>query len=137
MSSKMSLAAVRQAFDAHLLTFTAGGDVNLAGTDYTPQAGKPYLSSRLTYQRSPVGIGTPVAYEVRGTYQVNVNRPAIEGLPTADSLAARIVELFQRNTTLALATGAVLTVMSASEQAEIPAGDWLTVPVVIEWYGTE
>ena len=136
--SVISHGAVRTAFNARLQTFTDGGDVNVTGTDYTPQAGRPYITGSLTsYIRTPVGYGLSAPHDVRGTYQVSVNRPAIEGLATADSVAKRVEALFPRGLSLALATGAVLTVMSASERPEMTSGDWLTVPVVIEWYGTE
>lgn len=136
--TKLTKAAVQDAFDTRLRSFAAGGDVTLAGQGYQPRAGRPYLSSRMSaYVHTPLGIGADVAYEASGTYQVNVNRAAIEGLPTADSIAARVAYLFRRGTALELATGAVLTVISASEAPEIPSGDWLTVPVSITWYASE
>jgi hypothetical protein len=131
--------AVRTAFEALLATFPAGGDVvTEASPQYAPKAGKPYLSGRLAaYARTPIGIGTPTPEMVAGSYQINVQRPATEGVGPGSAIAARLVHLFDRGTALALATGQVLTVEQASEQPAIFAGDWITIPVVIQYYGTE
>lgn len=136
--TQITLAAVSAAFDAQLQGFTAGGDVNLEGTRYQPQAGRPYLSSRLAaYQRTPAGIGPVTGYQVAGSYQVNVNRPATEGAAAARAVAAQLTVLFARGTAIALATGHALTIENASEQPLIEGGDWLTVPVVVSWFCTE
>ena len=131
-------AATQAAFDARLKTFTVGGDINLWGSPYQPQAGRGYLSSQLSsYTRTPLGIGADSAGQAVGTYLIRVNRPAIEGARIAQETAARLCVLFRRGTALALATGGVITVQQASEQAGISAGDWLTVPVVVQFFGTD
>ena len=73
--------AVRRAFDARLATFVAGGAAIITGgVPYQPQAGVPYITGRLAaFSRDPLGVGPGAAQQVRGSYQVNVNRPAIEG----------------------------------------------------------
>jgi len=134
----LSLAAVKSALDQHLLTFTAGGDVHVQGGTYEPAAGVPYIRGDLpAYQRRPAGIGVSTAFTATGTYQVRVVRPSIEGSAMALSIAARIAHLFRRGTALVLATGAVLTVENATEQAEMPSGDWIVVPVIVSWFCTE
>jgi Bacteriophage related domain of unknown function len=132
-------SGVRHAFEALLNTFTAGGYVVTETQPfYAPQAGVGYLSGRLSaYQRTPMGIGAPTPEQVTGFYQINVNRPTAEGSDPADAIAARLVNLFDRGTALATETGQVLTVQQASERPAITAGDWLTVPVVVEYFGTE
>jgi hypothetical protein len=132
-------SAVRHAFEALLNTFSAGGQIVVETSPvYAPQAGVGYLSGRLSaYDRVPMGIGAPTPQSVTGFYQISVNRPTAEGSDLADAIAARLVNLFDRGTALALETGQVLTVQQASERPAITSGDWLTVPVVIEWFGTE
>ena len=137
--TQITKAAVQLAFEAQLGTFTAGGAViTEAAPIYNPQAGVGYLSGRLSaYARTPVGIGPDVPSSVTGSYQVNVQRPAVEGSGMANAIAGMLVHLFVRGAALALATGQVLIVEQASEQPAIPSGDWITVPVVIEYFGTE
>ena len=97
-------SAVRHAFEARLATFTAGGDIIVeTSPPYNPQAGIGYLSGRLAaYARTPMGIGAPTPESVAGSYQINVQRPVIEGADMADAIAARLVHLFDRGTGLAL-----------------------------------
>jgi hypothetical protein len=136
--TQITQIAVQVAFDALLTTFTDGGDVNLAGTPYIPQAGVPYLASQIAaFQRMPEGVGPNAPNSVAGSYAIRVNRPAIEGLAMAGSLAGRLVALFHRGLPVVLATGPILTIEAATEQPAIMAGDWLTVPVNVSWYGSE
>jgi len=130
---------VRQALEALLSTLVGAGDINLESAAlYLPKANTPYVSGRISaYTRVPMGVGYPTPCEVNGMYQINVNRPAIEGADMAASVAARVVALFQRGTALVLTTGPVLTVLQAGEQPLITAGDWLTVPVVVSFSGAE
>lgn len=133
----MSYAAVQAALDGIVTAFVAGGDVNTEGTQYQPTAGSPYLSARITaYQRTPLGLGTSTPFEERGFYQVSVNRPATEGIGQAAAVADVVVGLFPRGSSIALPTGNVLTIEYASARQAIPAGDWLTVPVVVSWFCT-
>lgn len=131
--------AVRRAFDARLATFSAGGAAIITGgVPYQPQAGVPYITGRVAaFVRAPLGVGASTAHRIDGTYQVNVNRPATEGADMADSIAGRIARHFTRGTAIALETGPVLTLISASEQPEIRAGDWITVPILVVFYGTD
>jgi hypothetical protein len=134
---QLSQAAVADALDQQLLPFTAGGDINLEGTPYIPQAGQPYIASRLSsYNRSPLGVGPDTAFAALGTYQLSVNRPAIGGLALGRAIAARLVLLFARGTALTLVSGQVLTIENATEQPIIAAGDWITIPVTVNWYVT-
>ena len=55
----------------------------------------------------------------------------------ADSIAGRIARHFTRGTAIAAETGPVLTVISSSEQPEIRAGDWITVPILVAFHGTD
>lgn len=137
--SQITLSAVQVAFEARLSTFSAGGTVVVESAPvYLPQAGAGYLSGRLSgYARTPLGVGPDAPAEVNGTYTVSVQRSATEGVGMAALIASRIVHLFNRGTALALATGQVLSIDQASEQPAIFAGDWITVPVVVKYFGTE
>jgi hypothetical protein len=137
--TQITQAAVKGALDGWLASFGgAGGDINTEGTGYTPQAGSPYVSARISsYSRMPLGVGPNSPNAVTGAYQINVNRPASGGAGMGLAIAARLVLAFARGTSLTLATGQVLVIESAGEQPMISAGDWLTLPVTIGWYVTE
>ena len=138
MSAPSNYAATQAAFDAVLAAVTAGGDIVVEGQTYQPVAGRPYLSCRLSaYTRTPMAIDPNTPFDVRGSYQVNIQRPANEGKAIAAQIADLIVALFPRGMALALGTGASLTVLSAGAQPAITEGDWLTVPVVVSWFGTD
>ena len=133
-----SYAATQAAFDALLSSFTLGGPLVVEGQAYEPIAGTPYLSARLSaYARAPVALDANSPFQVTGAYQINVNRPANEGKATAAAIADLLVALFPRGTALALATGTVLSITSVGAAPAITSGDWLTVPVVVSWFGTD
>ncbi len=133
-----SYGPTQSAFDAVLSSFAQGGDIVVEGQTYQPVAGRPYLSARLaSYARSPLAMDAGTPFQVNGTYQVNINRPAGEGKATAAALADLIVALFPRGMALAAGTGAPLTVTGAGAMPAITEGDWLTVPVVVSWFGTD
>ena len=133
----MSSQAIADAFDTRLATFVGGGFIQYEDVPYTPQAGKPYLSARLSgYSRSAVSAGPdPVMHEV-GTYQVNVNRPSGEGRAAAGQVADKLVDHFPTATSLPLPSGSLI-VLYASAGPGIDAGDWYTVPVMVSWTATQ
>jgi len=134
----LSQGAVKAVLDTRLLTFTAGGAVHVQGGTFMPAAGVPYIRGDLpAYQRTPLGIGSDSARQARGTYQIRVVRPSIEGSAQAMSIAARIAYLFARGTSLVMETGALLIIENATEAPEQPSGDWLIVPVIVTWFCTE
>ena len=134
----MSQGAVRAGLDAYTSAFTGAGDVATEGVVYLPKPGVGYLACRLSgYTRTPIALGANAAFQESGLYQVSVNRPTVEGMKSAGRFADLIVALFPRATVIALATGQVLTIESASAQPAVPSGDWISIPVVVRWFAID
>lgn len=132
----MSSQAIADAFDARLATFQGGGYIQYEDVPYTPIAGKPYLSARLSgYSRSTVSAGPDPVMQESGTYQVNVNRPSGEGRQAAGQIADKVVAHFPTAAPLTLPAGSLIVLYSSAGPG-ISAGDWYTVPVMVSWTAT-
>ena len=134
----MSRITIEQALDAQLQTVTGVGDVVVGGQVYAPQRNKPYVKGRVSaYNRQPAGMGVAPVFQINGTYQVDVVRPAYEGKVAAGQIAAKIVAAFPRSTALTTTDGHVISLLTASETSEQDAADWIMVPVLIQFFASE
>jgi hypothetical protein len=135
----MTRGQIQAAFDALLATVTNGGDIRIQdGTVYTPQQGRPFLAGKLSaYARTPLGIGpnTPNRYD--GSYTVTIFRPSSEGTGNCDIMGGIIANLFARGTELATGTNTSIQILSSSEQQLETDADWVSLPVVVSWLGTD
>lgn len=131
----MSYDQIWTALDARAALFTAGGDIVSEGDYYDPVEGRPYVLTKLAaYERSPAGVGPDCVIVETGSYMVSLRRPAEEGRGAASELADQVVALFPRSLALVTASGQQISLVSATAMPAIPAGAWLTVPVMIRWF---
>jgi hypothetical protein len=130
----MSLAPIQAALDARLQALT-GIDIAWQGTAYQPATGRPFLMVRMSGRnRRPMGAGPIAAHIWEGFYQINVMWPAGEGTQPALVQADALVAHFPRALTLTTTAGSRVVIENTTVQPDYDAGDWVSVPVLINWF---
>jgi hypothetical protein len=129
------LADIQKALDGRLALFP--GEKAWEGVPYTPKIGTPYIYSSVSGRvGETIGIGPGVPRFWRGAYQLMVAHPTGEGMVPAYETATSLLDHFPRGLTLVNGEASVII-----ERGHIPqsyrAGDWINVPVIIEWYCEE
>ena len=126
------LVQIQTALDDRLNTLP--GDKAWEGVIYYPTIGKPYVSTKIAArQRQVMGIGPNVPQIWYGTYQLVVCHPAMEGVAAAYATADSLLALFPRGLSLTAGASAVI-VESASVGPTYTMGDWINVPVTVQWF---
>lgn len=113
---------------------------NIAWPDktYVPTKGVPYLKPELAARaRTPVGFGADSVQQWTGAYQVGVFVPRDTGTRLQNELASQVLAAFPRGLTMQTPQGIWMTVTRGTVPVSVPFGDWLNVPVTIEWFATE
>jgi hypothetical protein len=130
---------VNAAFDALLQAVAGFGDIHVDdGSFYEPNQTTPYVVGKLSaYQRVTAGFGRDAVVKISGSYTVTVMRPTIEGRQTAGQMAGQMLAIFGRGTTLALGTNLNVTIINSSEKPPMVDTDWITVPVVADFFGSD
>jgi hypothetical protein len=130
---------VNAAFDTLLQTVTGFGDIHVDdGSFYEPNQTTPYVVGKLSaYQRVAAGFGRDAVVKISGSYTVTIMRPTIEGRQTAGQMAGQMLTILGRGTTVALGTNLNVTISNSSEKPPMVDTDWITVPVVAEFFGSD
>ena len=133
----MSYRAIAEALETLAATFTLAGVVVQQDGVYMPVSGVPYLKCELSgYNDTPAGFGANSMMQQVGTFQLSVMRPSTEGVKRGRDLADRLVALFKRGTNISLPNGQTLIIDYTSPQPAQIHGDWISVPVVVNWFAS-
>lgn len=82
-------------------------------------------------QRNGIGPSTRVTH--RGTYLLDVFRPAGKGSKALDLSVGSLLEVFKPGQEL-VHNERVVTIVTAYRSRPLVTGHWLQAPVVVEWY---
>lgn len=129
-------STISAALDAYFESQLTGNALAVAWEDvaFTPQTGTPYLEPTLSaYSRMPAGPGPNTTFLERGTYTVAVVWPAGSGKGAALAEADKVKTWFPRGLSLTLANQAPLIVQYATLGPSVDSGDWIKVPVTVNW----
>ncbi|MEJ0047088.1 MAG: phage tail terminator-like protein [Rhodospirillales bacterium] len=138
----MTEADIQAAFDLAFKAIGGIGDKAVQGEVYTPIQDRPYCKSSFTGSSSPAGFDAfcPVVWQ--GTYKINVNMPSRGGIAAARAVAAIVSNAFPRGRSVVFfapgaGTNQGVSVMQTNAPSAETNGDWITIPVLIQWMGSD
>lgn len=107
------------------------------GVSYAPVVGEPYLHVTMPARSSqPMAVGPEPPEMWRGTLQLLVCHPALEGEMPAIARARAVRDNFPIGLTL-LKNSARITIERRDIQPSYPMPDWINVPVLVSWFAEE
>jgi hypothetical protein len=139
----MSSLGIQTALDNAIIAFQAANaqfELALENTPYTPTKGVMYLSTAISgLNRRKIALGPQAVSvaEYMGYYQVSVNGAIDEGMATLRAAGDTVAAAFPSGLVLIGSDGTRVIIQIASPQSAIENGDWVTVPVAIQWFSTD
>jgi len=139
----MTEADVWAAFDAAFLDLAGIGNKYTADQIVDPGQQAPYSRATMpALSRTPLGFGADAVIQFSGTYQVLVSCPQGSGRNVCMRMGDVVSAAFPRGraitfTALDTGTNHTVSVMISHAQPPMTNGDWISVPVLIEWMGTD
>ncbi len=125
------LVDIQNALDSRFATLP--GQKAWPGVPFSPTVGVPYAAASVAARAAEhVGIGPGQPRFWRGAYQIMVAHPTGEGLKPAHETVESVLALFQRGLNLTSNNANVIVERSWAAQP-YPSGDWINIPVTIEW----
>lgn len=125
---------ITEAFGGHL-SGAWTGEVAWPGQPYIPKADTPYVAVRMAAQtRRAVGVGADVPRGWNGSWQAVVAVPSNVGVQAANDIAWAIARHYRRDTSFSIPS---LHVTNADPRPPYQDGDFIRVPVLIEWFMLE
>jgi hypothetical protein len=105
---------------------------------FAPVKGVPWLKPELAARsRRPVGFGADSVQQWDGTFQVGIFVPRDSGTRLQNQIASQILAVFKRGLALQTPDGVWITVTRGTAPVAVPYGDWINLPVQIDWFATE
>ena len=103
-----------------------------------PTKGRPYLLPRMAARsRRPMGVGADSVQEWTGIYQVGVIVPRDQGTRLENEIASSVLKAYRRGLTVETLQGIFVIVTASSAPPSQPFGDWVQLPVQINWFAHE
>lgn len=141
----MSIFQIRQFEDALNTTLAtaplggiSAGQIAWPEKTYVPVKGLPYIKPELAARaRRPVGFGADSVQQWDGTYQVGIFVPRDSGTRLQNIVASEILAAFPRGLALQTTEGLWMTVTRGTVPTPVPFGDWVNLPVLIDWFSFE
>jgi hypothetical protein len=105
---------------------------------FVPTKGVPFLKPEVSGRnRRPVGVGATGVQQWDGLYQIGVYVPRDSGTRLQNAIASALLGLFPRGLSMTTPQGIVMWVMASTAPVPVPFGDWVNLPVQIQWFATE
>jgi hypothetical protein len=137
----MSAWGIQEALDDWLSAYQEANpqfELALENTAFTPTKGIMFLASVTSGRnRRPLGVGPNAVTEYSGFYQININGPVDEGVQPLVGAGDALATYFGRGTVLVSSDLTRVVIEISSVQSAIINGDWVTVPVTVQWFSTE
>ncbi len=129
---------IDDAFTAVYRTLSGFGALQTDGQLFAPQEEVPYAFGRMSaIVAMPGGYGADSVINWRGTYTILVNSPRSLGKQFAGQMAATVIEAFPRALSVVTTAGPAMQVDLAQAAPADDMGDWITIPVNVNWFGTD
>lgn len=135
----MSASTIHVAFDTALETFASANSLKVGWENvaFDPPRGSIFLTVRMSaYTERPIGSGANARAEASGIYQINVHAPPGFGTKPALDMVALIEAAFPRGLNLSTTDSKSVTVRQVTPQPMMVEQQWVTVPVLVDWFST-
>ena len=134
----LTAQTIDDAFTALFFQLTGFGALQGDGEVFLPCDDVPYAYGRMAaISPNPGGYGADAVINWQGVYTILVNSPRNLGKQAAGQLADTVVAAFPRGLGVVTATGQAMSVSQASAQPSEDSGDWITIPVQVQWFGSD
>lgn len=133
----MSHASIQTVFNTALQTFATANSLKVAWENvaFDPPRGAIFLSARMSARTSGItGMGANGRVMESGNYQVNVNAPTGLGMTSALAMADLLEVAFKRATSFTTSDSKLVVVKGCQVMPAIVDQQWITVPVLVDWF---
>lgn len=105
---------------------------------FVPTKGIPYLKPELAARvRRPVGFGADSVKQWDGTWQIGIFVPRDTGTRLMNAVASIVIRTYPRGLRLTTPQGLTMSVTNSTAPVPVSFGDWVNLPVQIEWFAFE
>lgn len=126
---------IEAALEAHLRDTVGIPDIAWENGTYEPTTGTPYVEPfHVPTKREPATRGNLFRTYYQGVFRIECVVPANRGTGAARQLTSLVMNSFEANTDLILASGKYATVRYATKETGIKEGAFYRVPVNVGWY---
>lgn len=120
------------------ITGIAAADIAWPEKTYRPQKNIPYVKPEMAARnRRPLGFGADAVQEWTGTFQIGVFVPRDSGTRLQNEIASQLLRAYPRGLAMQTPQGVWMTVTRSTVPAPVPFGDWVNLPVMIDWFAHE
>jgi Bacteriophage related domain of unknown function len=105
---------------------------------FVPKKGNPFLKPEMAGRtRRPVGFGANSVKQWDGFYQIGVFVPRDTGTRLQNQVASQLLRIYPRGLGAQTPQGVQIHVTNSTAPTPVPWGDWINLPVQVEWFATE